>query len=30
VDFCALEDSLSRMRQLGLIPSPKRSEEAST
>ncbi len=30
VDFWALEDSLSRMRQLGLIPSPKRSEEAST
>jgi predicted ester cyclase len=25
VDFWALEDSLSRMRQLGLIPSPKRS-----
>ena len=30
VDFWGLEDSLSRMRQLGLIPSPKRSEEAST
>src|SRR5215204_5335685 len=26
VDFWALEDSLNRMRQLGLIPSPKRSE----
>ena len=26
VDFWALEDSLGRMRQLGLIPSPKRSE----
>jgi predicted ester cyclase len=24
VDFWALEDSLGRMRQLGLIPSPKR------
>ena len=30
VDFWALEDSLSRMCQLGLIPLPKRSEEAST
>jgi predicted ester cyclase len=30
VDFWALEDSLNRMRQLGLIPSPKRSGEAST
>ncbi len=30
VNFWALEDSLNRMRQLGLIPSPKRSEEAST
>ena len=26
VDFWALEDSLNRMRQLGLISSPKRSE----
>jgi predicted ester cyclase len=26
VDFWALEDSLGRMRQLGLVPSPKRSE----
>ena len=26
VDFWGLEDSLGRMRQLGLIPSPKRSE----
>jgi len=26
VDFWALEDSLSRMRQLGLIPSPKPSD----
>ncbi len=26
VDFWALEDSLNRMRQLGLLPSPKRSE----
>ena len=26
VGFWALEDSLNRMRQLGLIPSPKRSE----
>ncbi len=26
VDFWALEDSLNRMRQLGLIHSPKRSE----
>jgi predicted ester cyclase len=25
VDFWGLEDSLKRMRQLGLIPSPKRS-----
>ena len=30
VDFWALEDSLSRMRQLGLIPSPKRWEKASS
>lgn len=30
VDFWGLEDSLGRMRQLGLIPSPKRSEKAST
>jgi predicted ester cyclase len=30
VDFWALEDSLNRMRQLGLIPSPKRLGEAST
>jgi predicted ester cyclase len=26
VDFWGLEDSLNRMRQLGLLPSPKRSE----
>ena len=26
VDFWGLEDSLGRMRQLGLIPPPKRSE----
>jgi predicted ester cyclase len=26
VDFWVLEDSLGRMRQLGLIPPPKRSE----
>ena len=26
VDFWALEDSLGRLRQLGLIPSPNRSE----
>jgi predicted ester cyclase len=26
VEFWALEDSLGRMRQLGLVPSPKRSE----
>lgn len=26
VDFWGLEDSLTRMRQLGLLPSPKRSE----
>ena len=26
VDFWALEDSLKRMRQLGLVPQPKRSE----
>ncbi len=26
VGFWALEDSLGRMRQLGLIPSPNRSE----
>jgi hypothetical protein len=26
VDFWALEDSLGRMRHLGLVPSPKRSE----
>jgi len=26
VDFWALEDSLNRMRQLGLISSAKRSE----
>jgi predicted ester cyclase len=30
VDFWGLEDSLSRMRQLGLIPSPKRADEGST
>jgi hypothetical protein len=30
VNFWALEDSLNRMWQLGLIPSPRRSEEAST
>jgi predicted ester cyclase len=27
VDFWGLEDSLSRMRQLGLLPSPKRAAE---
>jgi ketosteroid isomerase-like protein len=27
VDFWGLEDSLGRMRQLGLLPSPKRSEK---
>jgi hypothetical protein len=26
VDFWGLEDSLGRMRQLGLIPPPKRPE----
>ncbi len=26
VDFWALEDGLGRLRQLGLLPSPKRSE----
>jgi hypothetical protein len=26
VDFWALEDSLNRMHQLGLTPSPRRSE----
>jgi predicted ester cyclase len=29
VDFWALEDDLARMRQLGLIPSPEQSKEAS-
>jgi predicted ester cyclase len=29
VDFWALEDDLARMRQLGLIPTPEQSEEAS-
>lgn len=29
VYFWALEDDLARMRQLGLIPSPEQSEEAS-
>ena len=29
LDFWALEDDLSRMRQLGLIPSPEQWEEAS-
>jgi len=29
VDFWGLEDDLSRMRQLGLISSPKRSDEAT-
>jgi len=29
VDFWALEDSLNRMRQLGLFPSPEQSEEVS-
>jgi predicted ester cyclase len=29
VDFWGLEDDLARMRQLGLIPSPEQSEEAS-
>ena len=30
VDFWALEDDLSRMRQLGLIPTPEQTEEASS
>jgi len=29
VDFWTLEDDLARMRQLGLLPSPEQSEEAS-
>jgi predicted ester cyclase len=29
VDFWGLEDDLARMQQLGLIPSPEQSEEAS-
>jgi predicted ester cyclase len=30
VDLWGLEDSLNRMRQLGLLPAPKRSESAAT
>jgi predicted ester cyclase len=29
VDFWGLEDDLARLQQLGLIPSPEQSEEAS-